>query len=236
MAFIDAVLTPEEDAPFLNDLARFVSCVAPLGLWNTMSRLALHLTAPGVPDMYQGDELWHFAFVDPDNRRPVDYARRRDLLQRHGGTLPIATGAIEALDPADPALKLRVTSNLLHLRRRHPLLFERGGYQAVDIQGARARNAVAFVRSLPAIPAGPRVVTVVGRLLGGVPASADARFDWRDTRLQLGSLAPTGQGFWRCAITGRMIQGSPGTIELASVLSGFPASVLEWNGLPSADV
>src|SRR6185436_18193203 len=74
--FVAAILEPSEDAPFLIDVARLVSHIAPLGASNALARVAVHLTAPGTPDIYQGDELWNFALVDPDNRRPIDYEIR----------------------------------------------------------------------------------------------------------------------------------------------------------------
>src|SRR5256885_14671721 len=73
---VAAILEPAEDAPFLSDVARLVSSLAPLAAWNSISRLILHLTSPGTPDIFQGDELWNYALVDPDNRRQVDYDAR----------------------------------------------------------------------------------------------------------------------------------------------------------------
>jgi (1->4)-alpha-D-glucan 1-alpha-D-glucosylmutase len=75
-SFVAAVLEPGDDAPFLPDVARFVSRVAPLAASNALGRLVLHLTSPGTADIYQGDEFWNFALVDPDNRRQVDYDAR----------------------------------------------------------------------------------------------------------------------------------------------------------------
>src|SRR5581483_11596637 len=78
--FIAQILEPHDDAPFLSDVARLVSRIAPAGAWNALGRIAVHLTAPGTPDIYQGDELWNFALVDPDNRRQVDFGARAQAL------------------------------------------------------------------------------------------------------------------------------------------------------------
>src|SRR6185503_21353172 len=138
-AFIAAVLEPRDDAPFLSDVARFVSRIALPAAWNSLSRIALHLTSPGVPDIYQGDEAWNFALVDPDNRRPVDYAMRAKILSK---PLP------EQLDPFDNQTKLGLTRALLQVRRSNPELFAEGVYRPLIVTGARAAHVVAFVRSL----------------------------------------------------------------------------------------
>ncbi len=79
-ANVAALLAPERSPRFLDDLERFVARIAPAGLWNALARTVLHLASPGIPDVYMGDELWTFALVDPDNRRPVDYDSRRRVL------------------------------------------------------------------------------------------------------------------------------------------------------------
>src|SRR5690606_22943768 len=84
LAFAGALLDPEQSAEFLADLTDFLGRVVPVGLLNGLAQTVLKLTVPGIPDIYQGSELWNFALVDPDNRRPVDYDRRRELLRRLG--------------------------------------------------------------------------------------------------------------------------------------------------------
>ncbi|HKO16248.1 MAG TPA: hypothetical protein VJU87_08410, partial [Gemmatimonadaceae bacterium] len=117
-AFVDAVLERGEESPFLTDVARFVAQIAPRGHWNALARLLLQLTAPGTPDIYRGDELWFFALVDPDNRRPVDYAlRRRALDEVLRGSFSLAAHDPPVMDPADPRLKLLVLHRLLEARR-----------------------------------------------------------------------------------------------------------------------
>ena len=177
--FVAAVLEPADDAPFLPDLARLVSRVASAGVWNALARVAVHLTAPGIPDLYQGDELWNYTLVDPDNRRPVDFDARINALdglddvENHlgSGTLP---------DPFDHRLKLSVTQRLLRLRRIHPEVFGGGSYLRVRVSGARANHVVAFARTR-----GERcIVTVVPRLVRSGDTELDCGW-WRDTVIEM---------------------------------------------------
>jgi (1->4)-alpha-D-glucan 1-alpha-D-glucosylmutase len=177
--FVAAVLEPADDAPFLPDLARLVSRVALAGVWNALARVAVHLTAPGTADLYQGDELWNYTLVDPDNRRRVDFDARTDALggledmenRLRSGTLP---------DPFDHRLKLLVTQRLLRLRRRHPEIFGAGGYSRVPVSGPRSNHVVAFARTL----AERCVVTVVPRLVRERGQDVDCRW-WRDTVIEM---------------------------------------------------
>ena len=142
--FISATLEGPEDDPFLSDVSRLVARIAPLAQWNTVSRVLLHLTVPGTPDLYQGDEAWNFTLVDPDNRRPVDFAPRESP-------------------------KTRLTRALLEARRQRPALFADGSYQPLIVRGPRANNIVAFERRLSA----ERAVVIAPRLLGAIHSSAD---------------------------------------------------------------
>jgi (1->4)-alpha-D-glucan 1-alpha-D-glucosylmutase len=134
-ALIEALLDPARSSSFLQDLTGFVARTGPATLANSLVQTGLRYTVPGVPDLYQGSELGDFSLVDPDNRRPVDYALRRSL-QEDGGTAP------EGLGPA----KLSLISELLRLRRAHTELFERGSYVPVTTEGERAEHILAFER------------------------------------------------------------------------------------------
>ncbi|MFH7325527.1 malto-oligosyltrehalose synthase [Desulfurivibrio sp. C05AmB] len=149
--FVDQVLDPAPANPFPADFAALVRRLAPYGLLNSLAQLLLKLTSPGVPDIYQGSELWDFSLVDPDNRRPVDYRRRRRLL----ATLP-------SLDPAKPPpaaevralltglgdgrLKLYLIGRILRFRRQLPELFQEGTYQPLAVEGPRQHQVCAFIR------------------------------------------------------------------------------------------
>jgi (1->4)-alpha-D-glucan 1-alpha-D-glucosylmutase len=178
-------------APFLPDLARFVAEVARPGLWNALARTLVHLSAPGIPDLYQGDELWSFALVDPDNRRPVDFAgRRRQLAALEAGSrndqAPSA-GFLRRLvsRPEDGRIKLQLIRSALSARRSQPRLFLEGSYHPLEARGARAKHVLAFARragkqlAVVVVPRLPR--TLVG---DGARAPLGPRV-WGDTVLRL---------------------------------------------------
>jgi (1->4)-alpha-D-glucan 1-alpha-D-glucosylmutase len=162
-----------------------------------LSAKLVQLLAPGVPDVYQGTELWDLSLVDPDNRRPVDYPARRDLLSRldDGWRPPVdATGAA----------KLLVTSRALRLRRDRPDLF--AGYAAVAADGAAADHVFAFDRG--------GVLAVVTRLPVGLATGGG----WRDTVLHL----PPGD--WRDELTGRPVEAEH--VSVGRLLATYPVALL----------
>jgi (1->4)-alpha-D-glucan 1-alpha-D-glucosylmutase len=183
-AFEDDVATLVDalyDDPASRDaLTAAVDLVGAAGWSNSLSAKAIQLTAPGVPDVYQGSELWERSLVDPDNRRPVDYPRRRELLAR------IDAGWRPPIDETGAA-KLLVTSAALRLRRDRPERF--AGYRPLTAAGPAAGNLVGFDRG--------GVITVATRLPLGL-ANAGG---WRDTRLEL----PAGR--WTDVLTGRSADG-----------------------------
>jgi len=173
LGLADAVLA---DPELTAAIAGFVAKIAPDARVNSLGAKLVQLTMPGVADVYQGCELAGLALVDPDNRRPVDYARRRRLL----AALEAGPDAAVGLD----AEKLLVTSRALRLRRAHPDWFA-GGYTPLGCEGPAAGHAVAFLR-------GDHAVTVVTRL----PAGLRRRGGWADTVLPLPEL------HWRDVLTG----------------------------------
>ena len=188
------------DAALVAEIEEFVGRIRGPGWSNSLGQKLLQIAGPGVPDVYQGTELFEYSLVDPDNRRPVDWAARRDLLARlDGGELP-------GVD-ADGAAKLLVTSRALRLRRERPELFD--GYRAVPAQGPAAAHAVAFARS-------PSLVAVATRL----PVGLAARGGWADTVLPLPGAA-TG---WRDVVTGAEVDGS--APALATLLARYPVALL----------
>ena len=190
------------DPDFTAAVERFVAPLVEPGRVNSLALTLLKLTAPGVPDLYQGTELWDLSLVDPDNRRPVDYARRRQLLAALDGATP------ETLwSRSDEGLpKLWVIRQALRLRRQLPHLFGcDGGYEPLIAQGAKAGLVVGFVR-------GGGAATIVPRLplgLGG---------EWGDTAVTL----PAGR--WRNVLTGDTMHG--GTIDVKTLLGRFPVALL----------
>ena len=196
--FVRAVLG---DAAFVADLAAFTAPLVTAGRTSSLAQTLLKLTSPGVPDVYQGTELWDLSLVDPDNRRPVDYAVRRELLQRVK-----SAPAAEVLGWADEgAPKLWLTHRALDVRRRLEPTFTGGGYARLPVGGLRAGNVVAFER-------GGDVAVVVPRLVLGL------RDGWGDTTVEL----PPGQ--WVDELGGSTAGG--GLVPLESLLAGFPVALL----------
>jgi len=210
--FVREILEPGDDAPFLSDVARLVALAAPIGVANSLSRIAIHLTAPGIPDIYQGDELWNFALVDPDNRRPVDFeARERALAEAdHFG---------DFADPFDNRLKALVTRRLLLLRRSLPHLFAGGSYEPLEVVGPRAAHIVAFARS-----DGERhSTTIASRVTASMPKDDKAQW-WRDTAIQLPY--ENGQNELVCHIGRHRVRTGGGVIRAADALEKLPVAVL----------
>ena len=183
------------DNAFLADLRQFLARIVVPGLYNSLSQALLKITSPGVPDFYQGTELWDFSLVDPDNRRPVDYAVRRALLGRSAELASSDPAALKVeieralASPADGWLKLLVTSRALAARRAQQTLFVDGTYVPLEVTGANARHVVAFAR----VANGSAAITAVGRFFAnlGVPARPPIGAEiWKDTRIILPAGVP----------------------------------------------
>jgi (1->4)-alpha-D-glucan 1-alpha-D-glucosylmutase len=171
-----------------------------LGRLTSLSQVALLHGGPGVVDTYQGDELWDLSLVDPDNRRPVDFARRVALLDQLAAGGPAE--ALAAVDQGGP--KLWLLHRLLQARAADPELFASPAYTALEAHGPRARHLVAFARD--------RLLVAAPRLLVGLAG------DWLGTTLRLPD------GGWRDLLTGAE---AAGTVAVADLLEAFPVAVLE---------
>ena len=187
----------------------------------------LKMTAPGVPDIYQGEELLELALVDPDNRRPVDYAMRSRLLQEFG-TISAADDPAEAVAalrerPEDGRLKLWVIWRALQLRRERPALFACGDYRPLSPRGERARHVIAFARAHEV----GTVATVAARLYAGLridPDQPPVGNIWADTVVDLPS--PPSAGRWRDVLTGRCFAAGAEPVPLAELLAVLPVALL----------
>jgi len=146
LQFVRSALDPHDNNLFLTDFLRFERPVARFGLLNSLSQTLLRLTAPGVPDTYQGNELWDFSLVDPDNRRPVDYERRRELLRVLESSAARALLRELTANLEDGRCKLLLTWQALQLRRAQPRLFSHGAYRRLHVHGSRAHHVCAFAR------------------------------------------------------------------------------------------
>jgi (1->4)-alpha-D-glucan 1-alpha-D-glucosylmutase len=195
-AFAEAVLG---DAELRRELDAFTAAIAPYARVNTLGQKLVQLLMPGIPDVYQGTELVSRTLVDPDNRRPVDYDRRRNLLDR------LDSGP----RPADlDAEKLLVTSRALRLRRERPAVFGAGAtYRPLAAPGPAGQHLLGFVRS-------GQVIAVATRL----PAGLERAGGWNGTELDL----PAGD--WRDLLTGAVHGG--GRVPVPAVLDRLPVALL----------
>ena len=218
--YVEAVLDPARSEAILRDVGRFALCVTRPGLWNALARTAVQLTAPGVPDIYQGDELWNFSLVDPDNRRPVDWERRRALLE--GLDRDCEPGELVAA-PEDGRIKLHLHRTLLGLRSARPELFLGGSYEATSSTGAGARHVIAFIRRHGA-EASLTVAPRLPRRLTGDPLRAPTGDVWTDTAL----IVPEDlEGVeWCSQLDGRRLRAVDGRLLVADVLAQLPVAVL----------
>ena len=228
-ADIEALFSPARSPRFLDDLERWAAAIGRAGYWTAAARTLLHLTSPGIPDLYQGDELWNLALVDPDNRRPVDYVRRAELLDdierewAAGGEARRRYLSGIAHAPEDGRLKLHLIRAALAARRRHPRAFGSTEYQPLAAHGSAAGRVVAFGRG----EAGDRLIVAVPRLVGAeVVSSGKPPTDpalWRDTVLPIPEDWPLR---WTCALTGESITAEPGGLRLATLFAVLPAGLL----------
>ena len=226
--FVRGVLRGSAATPFIARLDTFAAQVARIGWLNSLGQLAIKLTAPGVPDFYQGTELWAFELVDPDNRRTVDYARRRALLDElkvrfDCGAAEVTLRARELLDDmADGRVKLYLTWRGLTARRALAPLFERGDYVPLRTVGEHAERLCAFAR----VHEERAVVTVVPRLTARLAAGDGLPLGevvWGDTRVELPHRL-----LHRYAnlLTGEVADGTGGSLAAGAILSSFPVAML----------
>ena len=190
------------DASFVAAVEEFVAKVNPAGRVNSLTQSLLKQTAPGVPDLYQGSEIWDHSLVDPDNRRPVDYALRRKLLKKLEGM-----SAEQVMDGMEEGLpKLHLLRESLHLRREHREWFgPEAEYTPLAAKGEKAGHAVAFLRGSHVLT----IATIYPLALNAV---------WGATTLEV----PAGR--WHNRLTGELVEG--GKRLLAELLGRFPVALL----------
>jgi len=229
--FIDTALAPENRA-FRDDFVQLARRVASYGIYNSLAQLAVKIGAPGVPDFYQGTEIWDFSLVDPDNRRSVDFDRRHVLLGELDAALRAeGAGALAArllAAPSDDRLKLYATQTLLRFRREHLAIFQRGGYDPITPDGLRREHVFAFARTFE----GQQALVVVPRLVATLVPDGEAppvgERVWGETRLML---PPESPRMYRQVLTGDCIRahgdGGHASLALADVLARFPIALLE---------
>jgi len=225
LSFVRALLNPDPKNRFLNDFLPFQRWVARIGIWNSLSQTLFKLTCPGVPDIYQGNELWDFSLVDPDNRRPVDYIRRQQVFESICGwtDFPDVSSMASLLEtPEDSRVKLYLTWKTLCLRRQQPGLFQEGEYLPLAVAGTKANHIVAFARK----SGGTALLVIAPRLVAGLLNNTDlppiGPRIWEDTRVVL----PAGdcRTKYRNILTGRVLD-STAEISVSEALAEFPAAL-----------
>jgi (1->4)-alpha-D-glucan 1-alpha-D-glucosylmutase len=213
------------DERFVSEMSRLMAKISPAAITNSLATLVLKCVAPGVPDFYQGLELFHYTLTDPDNRRPIDFASRRALLSRLPSREDDSGGPStfrSLLKEGDAgALKLYVTRNLLHVRRTHRDLFGSGSYEGLGVSGALRKHVVALARShhdhwvIACVPRLTVSIARTGRYLTGD--------EWGDTVVRLPKGAPPS---YVDVLSGEHLRANRGRLEIAQCFSHAPVSVL----------
>lgn len=222
--FVTAIL---DDDSFRTSFDPFQQQIAFYGYFNSLAMTLLKLTVPGIPDIYQGNELWDFSLVDPDNRRPVDFALRREILAKlnnetaAGDRLTTAKRLVDEIDTGE--IKLYVTHAALNHRREHPDLYLHGDYQPLTITGAHARHVCAYLRRHEdafALVVVPRLVTT----LTHGEMTAPTGMTWGDTRVLLPDDINTDALI--NILTGESFSIEHGSMALADLLQHFPVALV----------
>ncbi|WP_043342354.1 malto-oligosyltrehalose synthase [Belnapia moabensis] len=219
LGFLREALDPSRSTAFLDAFLPFQDQVARLGFRNSLVQTALKLTLPGMPDIYQGCELWDLSLVDPDNRRPVDYELRRQVLEEVGTAMAqdrraAMLGMLE--NWRDGRAKLALTAELLAYRREHATLFAEGGYEPLAATGTKADQLCVFLRS----HGDDRLLVAASRF----PARQALDQGWADTTIpspQMGGMVG-----WRDLLTGRRLGAGGSALTAEEVLADLPVAVL----------
>jgi (1->4)-alpha-D-glucan 1-alpha-D-glucosylmutase len=205
--FVREILRPHPDNRFLSDFRLFHERVAEAGMWNSLAQTLLKITLPGVPDFYQGTELWDFSLVDPDNRRPVDFRKRLvflEELQRRESKGRVSLVRELMAEREDGRIKLYIMSQALAFRRTHRHLFEQGAYYPLTVSSAQRDHVVAFARRVD----DQWALVAVPRLLLTLSPSAKppvGKRIWKENAVHLPAGAPTD---WQNIFTGEELSAS----------------------------
>jgi (1->4)-alpha-D-glucan 1-alpha-D-glucosylmutase len=220
LGFVRDALDVSRPNAFLSAFLPFQERIARLGVRNSLVQTALKLTLPGMPDIYQGAELWDLSLVDPDNRRPVDYRERIELLEEVAALLEQnrRTAVLDMLeDWRDGRVKLAVIATLLAHRHDRPKLFAQGGYEPLIVTGARADQICAFARC----HGEDALVVAAARF----QAHCEAERDWIGTEIPWPQAASS-ETHWRDLFSGRVVERRGEGVSVETVLGGMPAAVL----------
>jgi len=215
--YVRAALDPERGRAYLADVADLVASIRAPAAVNGLAQTLLKLVSPGVPDVYQGAEFWDFSLVDPDNRRPVDWAARAAALDR-------PAGAAELLEAwTDGRIKQRVVAGALSVRRADPGLFAAGEYLPLRTEGVHAGRVVALMRRREGRAAIAAVPRLTAPLLAGAPGLLPSRRAWEDTAV----LLPDGEdgAGMEDALGGGRLEARDGRVPAADLFARLPVAL-----------
>ena len=229
LRFASGLMDADADGPFRSSFRSLWRAVAFHGAWNSLSQVLIKITAPGVPDIYQGTELWAFQLVDPDNRRNVDCGKLRGLLSqlRESGTRGNRR-ALRDLNRTwqDGRIKLFVTDAALDFRREQASLFAEGEYIPLKPEGPKGKCIFGFARrtaSAWALTLSPRMTVSLASSRGALGSGAR----WADTAL---TLPPNAPRQWTNLFTGAKIDATPHSykqvLDVSQALDSFPVALL----------
>jgi (1->4)-alpha-D-glucan 1-alpha-D-glucosylmutase len=216
------------NATFMEDINQFSQKITSVGRFNSLSQTLLEMTSPGVPDIYQGNELWDYGLVDPDNRRLVDFEERQTLLRsiQDSAHDPINLVADLLKNPQNGAIKLYLVWRTLNFRREHSELFKEGDYVPVDVIGEKAQHVCCFQRTY-----GTKNIIVVAPVLihgltKGILRNPMGQDVWQDTSLRVPGALKQYRNIFTEEILDSHAENQLTFIHLASILNYFPVAVL----------
>lgn len=249
-SFLDKILTVSATNPFLDDFIQFHNAFYPLGLINSLAQAALKFTSPGVPDIYQGNEIFDFSLVDPDNRRPVDYGERAHVLNRiikhiHIGAAASEQSVLKQADflksslaeLEDGSCKLLIAAAAMAIRRHFPDIYTRGRYIPLDVSGPAQQHVIAFARELD----GNWSITVVPRLVStllnadsstklekvnvyNLLSSDKSNHPWADTKISLPSELSEHK-LLNC-LSMQILNNTDNALRVSDIFNRFPVAII----------
>lgn len=233
MLFIENILTSKPNDQFLKDFMVLQKKVSHFGMFNSLSQTLLKITSPGIPDFYQGSEIWDFSLVDPDNRRPVDYTSRMEMLnelerrESESGLLELAKELI--VNRETGMIKLYLTYKALNYRKAQRELFEVGEYVPLETMGERANNICVFVRrigNISAIVVAPRFFTKLISGNDGLPLGKEI---WKDTFIVMpfGEIGEKYRNVFSGEIVSIESHKEAMVLFLSDIFMNFPVALME---------
>lgn len=233
LVFIESIMNESSDNRFLKDFRAFQGKISQYGMFNSLSQTLLKITSPGVPDFYQGTEIWNFRLVDPDNRQPVDYPLRIKMLEdlkKRESEIPLYELARDlTINKETGMIKLYMIYKALNYRKENRKLFERGEYLPLEVMGKREDNVCAFVRRI----GNTRIISAVPRFFTKlIPQPTDLPFGekvWGDSFIVVPIAEPGAR--YRNIFTDELLTArnykDATALHLSEIFSNFPVAMME---------